>query len=423
MKLLQISLRHVAVLAINFRVPRYRCILALPNVSLPVVCARYVTSGSYISMSNEVESVEKVKSERLLSVDALRGFNMLWIAGGAAIIQSLHSIFKNDFTAAINEQLQHAAWIGFNFEDIIMPLFMFVVGVSMVFSFEKRLQKDGRKKVYLHVVQRVGLLFILGMIYQGNLLDLKWGNLRFYSNTLQAIAAGYLGSSLILLCKNLKTQMAICGGLLGIYYLLMHFAPVPGFGAGVLTAKGNFAGYIDELVLGEHRDGSRYTWVLTSLVFTVTVMFGVFAGKILKADQSKQKNALLLLAFGIATTAAGVLLGLHDPIIKKLWSASFTLLSGGYCLLLLALFYWVIDVLQFRRGIVFFTVIGSNAIFVYMLFANDRFVNCQQIADKLVYGLQQYTGDFYPLILSSSGVAIMWLILYYMHKHKIFIKI
>ena len=116
-------------------------------------------------MSKEVESVEKVKSERLLSVDALRGFNMLWIAGGAAIIQSLHSIFKNDFTAAINEQLHHAAWTGFNFEDIIMPLFMFVVGVSMVFSFENRLQKDGRKKVYLHVVQRVGLLFILGMIY------------------------------------------------------------------------------------------------------------------------------------------------------------------------------------------------------------------------------------------------------------------
>ena len=154
-------------------------------------------------MKSELAAQEAGK--RLESLDALRGFDMFWIVGGSWIFGNLHQIFDNPVTEFIQRQLRHAPWEGFRFWDLIMPLFLFIVGVAMPFSFGKRLSRgDSRKKLYTHIIIRFFILFILGMIAQGHLLSYDLSKLDIYCNTLQAIAAGYLIGSIIMLNLDIK---------------------------------------------------------------------------------------------------------------------------------------------------------------------------------------------------------------------------
>jgi len=376
--------------------------------------------------SSTTESIESTTvSQRLLSLDVLRGFDMFFIIGGGVILKKLSALFGDDFHLAIKQQLSHANWVGLTVEDMIMPLFMFITGCSMVFSFDKRLKIDGLKKVYLHVFQRFSILWFLGMIYQGRLLNLNWEDTRFFSNTLQAIAIGYLACSFILLLKKLHWQIISVIGLLLSYTLLSHFYPVPNFGAGNFSVEGNLAAYVDNLIMGSHRDGKKYTWILSSLNFTVTVMLGVFSGRLLKNKSILDKQKVLrLLIYGLSTLGAGYSLSLIDPCIKKIWTSSFTLISGAYCILLLTLFYYIIDVVKFRKGLLFFSVIGANAIFVYMF---HRFFKSEAFMHQFLLGLEQFVNSeelkLYPLIKSIAGLGLTWSILYFMYLKKIFIKV
>jgi len=361
------------------------------------------------------------KKERILSIDALRGFDMFLICGGTPLIVNFFKSFDSPITKVAQAHSQHAKWEGLTFHDLIMPLFLFVVGVSMVFSFSKRAGE--KKKLYTHVIYRFVILFILGMVFQGRLLDLKWDNLYFYNNTLQAIAVGYLGAA-FLLALSIRNQALITGALLISYWAALKFISVPSIGAGVYTPEGNLAAYIDTILLGSHRHGIEYTWILSSLVFIATTMLGVFCGHILSSgNNNNKKRAICLVGFGLLCLGLGYALSYDQPIIKKIWTSSFTLVSGGYCVLLLTLFYWVIDVLQFRRWSFIFVVIGSNAIFAYMVFSYNRFIDAGQIANKFLYGVYQWTGDWTPFVRSFGAFAVTWLILYWMYKKKCFIKI
>jgi len=178
--------------------------------------------------------------KRLESLDALRGFDMFWIIGGSWIFGSLHMIFNSHFTEFIQRQLQHVEWDGFRFWDLIMPLFLFIVGTAMPFSFAKRLSReDSRKKLYVHIVIRFVILFILGMIAQGHLLSYDISKIAIFCNTLQAIAAGYLIGSIIMLNFKLKWEIGITSGLLLLFWALMAWIPIPGYEAGNLTPEGN----------------------------------------------------------------------------------------------------------------------------------------------------------------------------------------
>ena len=163
------------------------------------------------------------ESSRILAIDVLRGFDMFWIIGGAAIFTNLATLIPPEIQNLILTQLSHSQWQGFTFYDLIMPLFMFIVGCSMAFSFSKRTDKENRFKLYKHVLKRFSILFLLGMIFQGNLLDLSWKTLYFYNNTLQAIAVGYLGAAIILLLNDIKKQALVTLVLLILYWLLLHF--------------------------------------------------------------------------------------------------------------------------------------------------------------------------------------------------------
>ncbi len=360
---------------------------------------------------------------RVMSIDALRGFDMFFIIGGERIFASLHEIFNSPTTEFIRTQLKHVEWEGFRFEDLIMPLFLFIVGVVMPYSFEKRrLAGQSKVRLYLHVLKRFVILFILGMVAQGNLLEFDISKLHIYSNTLQAIAAGYIISAIIMLNLDIRWQIAVTGILLLLFWALMMLIPVPGHGAGVLTPEGNLAIYIDRAIFGPFIDGTDppYTWILSSMTFACTVMLGVMAGHVLRTDKVGIRKVVWLLAIGAGCIVAGLLWSLCFPIIKHIWTSSFVLFSGGFCFILLALFYLVIDVLGFRKWAFGFVVIGMNAITVYMAV---HIINFRNIGGVFVEGLEKYIGDWYPFIHALAGFTVVWLILWWMYRKKTFIKI
>jgi predicted acyltransferase len=359
---------------------------------------------------------------RLVSLDALRGFDMFWIIGGATIFTSLDKIFHHPVTGFISQQLKHVEWEGFRFEDLIMPLFLFVVGVAMPFSFNKRLGRgDSKKSLYLHIVKRVLILWILGMMAQGGLLQYDFSKLRLYCNTLHSIAAGYLIASIIMLNMKLAWQIITTVGLMLVFWALLTFVPVPGHGAGVLKPDVNFAIYVEEVVMGRFFSrGSGYSWVLSSMTFAATVMLGVLAGHLLRSDKSKLTKFYWLFIIGIGCLILGSVWGIWFPIIKRLWTSSMVLLAAGWSYLLLALFYLIIDVWGFKKWAFGFVVIGMNAIAVYM---SIQLFNFRSIGNIFVGGLSERLGDWNNFVQATAAVAVIWLILYWMYRKKTFIKI
>jgi len=360
-------------------------------------------------------------TSRVNSVDALRGFDLFWIIGAEAIIKSLNRIFDSPATNFISTQLDHVRWTGFRFYDLIMPLFLFIVGVAMPFSFRRRLEKfPSKASMWPHIIKRVLLLWILGMAVQGHLLDYDWAKIKFYSNTLQAIASGYLISAILILYFKISWQVLGTILLMLTYWIILAIVPVPGIGAGVITPDGNFAIYFDKMIFGSFQDGTTYSWLISSLNFGATTMIGVFAGYLLQSEHKVNKKVLWLVIAGICLIITGSVWHIWLPSVKHIWTSSFVMFSGGICVLSLALFLWLVDGLNLKKGLMFFTIIGMNAIFAYCA---SHLFDFGKVADVFVGGLKQYTGDWYLFIRSLGGFGVLYLILWQMYKHKIFIKI
>jgi len=365
-----------------------------------------------------------VAEGRLMSLDALRGFDMFWIIGGYEIVRGLGKGLHNAwFSQYILPQIDHTPWAGFTAWDLIMPLFLFMVGAALPFSFAKRLARgESKGRLYLHVLYRVIILWILGMIAQGRLLEYELPKLQLFSNTLQAIAAGYLISSILVLNLRLNWQFAVTAALLLLYWGLLMLVPVPGQGADHLGQQDNLAIYLDKLILGRFKDQTNppYTWILSSMAFGAMVMMGVFAGRLLQSNLGKLRKVLILFASGVACLVVGWAWGLIFPIIKHLFTSSMVLFAGGWSLLLLGVFYLIIDVLRLRRWSIFFTVIGMNAIAVYLA---THVFDFRNLGDIFVRGLSKWTGDWHGFVRAVAGFAILWLILFYLYRKKTFIKI
>ena len=367
---------------------------------------------------------KQIIKERLACIDVLRGLDMFFLVGAGEVLRRMIKGFNSESLAPLYQQLDHVKWEGFTAWDLIMPLFLFTAGLSMPFSFGKLIKNGTSKtKIYIKILKRFCLLFLFGWIAGGNLLDLNPATFRIFSNTLQSIAFGYLITALIMLnIKKVSLQLVAGTSLVVIYWALMAFAPVPGVGSGVLTADGNFAMYIDRLVFGPLMNPkSEYTWLLSSLAFGGTVFSGYYAGLLLKEKISDNQKLLRLTLIGVGLVVAGLLLSIHQPIIKKIWSSSMVLFSSGLSYLLLAFCFLITDKLKvdawWTRGL---RVYGLNAIAAYMLW---QCFQLQSIAKYWMHGLEQYTGAFYPMCVALCQFGIVFLILYHLYKQKIFLKI
>ena len=362
-----------------------------------------------------------VPEGRLRSLDALRGADMILIMGVGQLFRSLDRSYENSFFGLLAKQFEHTAWQGFHLYDMIFPLFIFIVGVSMPFALSRRIRGgQGRRTIYLHIVKRSLLLFLFGLVFNG-LLDFDFSDFG-YTGVLQRISIAYFFSALIVLNTNPGKQAIIAGGLLILYWLLMMLVPVPGYGAGVITPEGNLHAYLDRLLLpGKLYNVSYDEDGLLQQVSSVAVcLAGVQAGHWLRGSRSQNHKALGLVAGGSACIAIALVWNLHFPVIFRLWSSSFAMLTIGLSAILLALFYWIIDVRGHRRWAFPFVVVGMNSITIYMVQALFDF---GIIAGIFVHGFAGYLGSFEPAFLAICLVAVKWLFLYFLYVQKIFLKV
>jgi predicted acyltransferase len=358
--------------------------------------------------------------QRLMCIDALRGFDMLWIIGGAEVVVTFSkasgiSLFNN-----IDKHFDHT-WGQFHFYDLIMPLFLFIVGVVMPVAFSRRIRKgESKKEIYYHILKRVAILYILGLIASGNLLSFDAARIHLWTDTLHAIAIGYLVSSVLILEVPFKWQVSITAGLLLLYWGVMALVPIPGHGSGLYEPDMNLALYVDNAVLGHWQEGLGWTYILSNMTFICSVMLGTFAGRILLSSGEPLRNAGILAIIGICCIVAGRIWGIWFPIIHHLWTSSLVLFAGGISFVLLSLFYLVIDIWGFRKWAFIFKVIGMNAIAVYVA---THLFDFRLIGDIFAGGLTGWLGNWNEFTRSLAALTVIWLILYWMYSKKTFIKI
>lgn len=372
--------------------------------------------------------------QRLVSLDALRGFDLFVLVALGPLVLSFTQAAGAENFPMLRQAFTHVDWEGFAPWDLIMPLFVFMSGASIPFALSRYRNGANKGELARRLTKRIVLLWLLGMIVQGNLLALAPSRVYLYTNTLQAIATGYLIAALLFVNTRTRTQIIAAGLLLLGYWGAMEFIAIDGYGNGNYTPTGNLAEWIDRTVLGRFRDCAsvdenghvmfapwyHYTWLLSTLTFGATALTGVFAGSIARTSRSGMHKVLAYAGIGVGMLALGWLWSIEMPVIKTIWTSSMVLVSSGFCFLLMAVFYFIFDVCQLRFGLDFLRVYGMNSITAYVI---SEVVNFRGIAHSVLYGLEQYVGDYYTFILTLSQVAIIYLILRAMYKHGIFVKV
>jgi predicted acyltransferase len=280
---------------------------------------------------------------------------------------------------------------------------------------------------YKRILKRFCILFFVGWIVQGNLLGLDPHQFHIFANTLQSIAVGYVVMAILYVNTSLRTQI-----LFGILFFMAYIIVFATAGHMNFAPGTNIAEVIDRAVLGRFRDGIiwnggtwsfdsdyHYTWILSSCNFIVTVMLGCFAGYILKGQSEAMKKFKRLMLFGIILIIASLAMDPIIPIIKRIWSSSMTLFSGGVCFILMGLFYYFFDIKGWTKGFGWLRFYGMNSLVAYFL---GEYMKFDSIADSLFFGLKQWMGIYYPIIdITVQGIIIL-LVMRWMYKQKIFIK-
>jgi len=357
--------------------------------------------------------------ERLFSLDLLRGIDMFLLTsgiGGVMIFVCNHVGLAEWGAYHIGH---HAPWEGFSFWDIIMPLFIFICGAAVPLALEKRLAQ-GKKAFWKHVAGRVGLLWICGMCVQGGLLSYNLMEMRFFSNTLQAIAVGYLVAAFVMSFRRRWLVPATAAVLAVVYALLLHFF-------GDYSLRGNFAYAVEmkifRFVCPEDAAPVKmlmkygYTWILSSMMFGAMTLCGMFCTQIFIGGLSPWRKAGMVALFGAGLLAAGFALQPWIPRIKSIATFTFTAQAMGYSVLAWAALYALTDVLRFRKGLGFLILFGQNALFAYMVtHIFGRFPYA--ISQSFYGGLEHFFTpegwkEWLPLIRGLFNMATMIFLLRY----------
>ena len=369
------------------------------------------------------QTIQKNTSEqRLLSLDALRGFDMFWLVGAAGICRGLANLADWPWLAA---QMRHPEWHGFTFFDLIFPLFLFIAGISFPYSLESSLRKGcAQKAFYARIVKRALLLVFLGMIHSG-LLKLDFANQR-YPSVLGLIGMSWMFAAFIFMNTRWRGRILWCAGILVFSWLALVFFTAPDYpGAHSFSREGNIGGYIERMILPGKLYGGIYDGGLVCIIpATATALLGMMTGAFVKSRReglTPPRKAAGMAAAGVALVALGLAWDLVLPINKKLWDSSYVCFTGGLSLLLFALFYWVIDIRGHRRWAFFFTVIGLNSITIYMAV---QIIDFKFTANYIFGGIiSLFPGNWTMLLAAIGTITVRWLFLYFLYKQKIFLKV
>ncbi len=363
------------------------------------------------------------KRERLNSLDTLRGFDMLWIIGGDELISVLAKVTGWNWMDPLAQQMHHASWAGFHFEDLIFPLFMFISGVAIPFALTSRLEKGTAKSVLRKkVFQRMILLVLFGLLYNGALKN-GFTDMR-YPSVLSQIGIAYFFAALIVINTNtLKARLFWLIGILAGIAVMQHLVPVPGFGAGNFTPEGSINAWIDQHFLPGKLIYKTYDpeGILCIVSAISVTLMGTFAGVLLR-DRSinSNKKTIILIISGASLVLIALVLSPVYPIIKKIWTVPFNLLSSGISFLLLATFYYIIDVKSWDKWIFFFKVIGMNSITIYL---GTQLIDFWHTSEFLLGSVAGLLGNYGEVLIIVGVISIEWIFLFYLYKNKIFLRV
>ncbi len=359
-------------------------------------------------------------SSRITSIDALRGFTMFFIIGGGGLFISLSRAWPNSFTETLAMHMRHADWEGFYFLDLIFPLFLVLVGLLVPFSISRSLEKGmGQQEIMLRVLKRALVLIFLGLANYG-LFNFDWPGMR-WSSVLGRIGICYFAASLLVLKTGWRTQAGIIVVILLGYWAAMKFIPVPGYGAGVLTPEGALSTWLDQKLIPGTLGLGIYDrqGVLSTFTAIATTLTGVLAGHWLRTGRPDNQKLIGFVTAGVILLVSGRLWGEFFFISRNVWTSSFVLYTSGWSFLLLALFYWLIDVKGYKKWSFFLVVIGMNAITIWV---GQNFIDFRSTTDAVFMGVSRHFGDFGQVFLAMCLIFVKWLFLLFLYRQKIFLR-
>jgi predicted acyltransferase len=418
-------------------------------------------------------------SQRLMSVDALRGFDMFWIIGADSLVYALNRMTQTRPTSFLAEQLDHAEWAGFHFYDLIFPLFIFIVGVSLVFSLTKTITQVGRAEGLKRVFRRSALLFLIGIFYSGGFTN-PWPDIRLMG-VLNRIALAYFFAGLLFCFFKPRALVAISVAILAGYWAIMTFTPIrdiqltksnlallaeqagdtetaalfkqdrnpsaakdsPAWAAaekmfnaitnrttGKFAPGLNLANHVDFKYLPARKYDTFFDpeGILSTIPAVVTCLLGVFAGLLLRNQTLPDRQKVLwLISFGIAGVVLGSLWGVQFPVIKKIWTSSYVLVAGGYSAILLGVFYLIVDVWQSRAWCQPFVWMGMNSITIYL--ASNILGGFRKLAARFAGGdvrifLDDHVAQgFGEMMVSTVGLLLAFWLVHLLYKRKILLRL
>jgi predicted acyltransferase len=419
--------------------------------------------------------------QRLMSVDALRGFDMFWIIGADSLVYALNRMSRSRPTAFLADQLEHAEWQGFHFYDLIFPLFVFIMGVSLVFSLTKSIERAGRTEALKRVFRRGVLLFLVALFYSGGFTN-PWPDMRLMG-VLNRIALAYMAGGLLFCFFKPRALAGICAVILAGYWGLMSFAPI----RDIQLTRGNIAALAEKrgdtttaayfrnsdspnpsavkgsvewaavetmfydttqrvtgrfdkgLNLSDHIDfqyllGRKYDTFfdpegcLSTIPAVATCLLGMLAGFLLKDQRvPEQRKVMILVGGGVVAAALGWIWGAQFPVIKKIWTSSYVLVAGGYSAILLGVFYQVVDIWEARSWCQPFVWMGMNSITIYL--TSNIIGGFRKLAGRLAGGdvrtffdthLARGAGD---MLISVVGLLLAFWFVYFLYRRKIFLRL
>lgn len=327
---------------------------------------------------------------------------MFWIVGADSVVQALGRS-RGGLAAFLAGQLEHAPFEGFRFYDLVFPLFVFIVGVSVVLSLDRLLLREGRAAALGRILRRAALLFLLGVFSDGGFAAPPDQNVL--CGVLQRLALCYLFTSLLYLWLKPRALLGAFFALLLGYWALLCFVPIPGLGVS-LTPDANWPRFVDELLPPYHLEDAE-GW-LSTLPAAASCLLGVFAALLLKERSiPEDRKAFGFMAGGVLLAAVGYAWGLQFPVVKRLWTSSFVLVAGGWSFALLGLFHYLIDLRGWQAWTRPFVWIGMNPLTIYLAW---DLVDFRGLAERLAGG---------PLTALALCLGLAW----FLHRKQVFLRL
>jgi len=350
---------------------------------------------------------------RVFSIDAFRGFTMIWMFSNAF---GLHHLKDIPWIAPVERQFTHADWHGMYAWDLIQPFFMFIVGASMPWAFDKRRAAgEDETQMFLHVLKRCGLLLLWGLVARS--LSAGRPNLDLI-NVLAQLSFTYLAAYFVL-DKSWRVQAATALGFLAAHWAFYNFVSAAGV-TGPYDKDANPGWWLDGILLHKHWNGGYAT--INAVSSAANTIFGMMAGWLLKSGRPGADKVRMLAVWGMVGIALGLLLSVFIPINKKIWTASFAFLSTGITLWALDLFYWICDLKNRQRWAWIGMVVGANSIFIYLFHEiAHRFL--ERLGEAAFAWPIEWWGPWGRGLATCAVVAFQIYLCVWLYRRKIFFKL